>query len=107
MSDLLAPLLSTLRDEVIAYWCFVNLMQQTLFCSAPLDQDRNQMEINLEYLRELLKLKVPDFFAYLERLGGDAIQLMFVHRWILLFFKREFPEADALHIWEVCLGVIS
>ena len=27
---------------------------------------------------------------------------MFVHRWILLFFKREFPESDALHIWEAC-----
>jgi hypothetical protein len=54
-----------------------------------------------EYLRELLKLLQPAFFVYLVGLSGDALQLMFVHRWILLFFKREFPEADALHIWEV------
>lgn len=102
MSDLLAPLLSTLKDEALSYWCFVNLMGQTLFCLAPASETRNIMEINLEYLRELLKLLVPDFFSYLLSLGGDAPQLMFVHRWILLFFKREFPEADALHLWEAC-----
>lgn len=45
---------------------------------------------------------VPNFYNYVEKLGGDALQFMFVHRWILLFFKREFPEADALHIWEAC-----
>ena len=28
--------------------------------------------------------------------------LLSVHRWILLCFKREFPEADALKIWEAC-----
>lgn len=60
------------------------------------------MEVNLEYLRELLKLLEPKFFTYLCGLGGDALQLMFVHRWLLLFFKREFPESDALHIWEAC-----
>ncbi|VDM36468.1 unnamed protein product [Toxocara canis] len=101
MSDLLAPLLSTIRDEADTYWCFVGLMQQTMFSSAPASES-NIMDINLEYLRELLKLLVPDFFRHLASLGGDALQLMFVHRWILLCFKREFPEADALHIWEAC-----
>uniref|UniRef100_A0A1I7ZV93 Rab-GAP TBC domain-containing protein n=1 Tax=Steinernema glaseri TaxID=37863 RepID=A0A1I7ZV93_9BILA len=101
MSDLLAPLLATLRDEPDTYWCFVGLMQQTLFASAP-TQENNMMDVNLEYLRELLKLLLPEFFNYLASLGGDSLQLMFVHRWILLFFKREFPEKDALHIWEAC-----
>uniref|UniRef100_F1KVQ5 TBC1 domain family member 16 n=1 Tax=Ascaris suum TaxID=6253 RepID=F1KVQ5_ASCSU len=101
MSDLLAPLLSTIRDESDTYWCFVGLMQQTMFSSAPASEG-NIMDVNLEYLRELLKLLVPDFFRHLITLGGDALQLMFVHRWILLCFKREFPEADALHIWEAC-----
>ncbi|TMS37035.1 hypothetical protein L596_004057 [Steinernema carpocapsae] len=101
MSDLLAPLLITLSDESDTYWCFVGLMQQTLFSSAP-TQENNMMDVNLEYLRELLKLLVPEFFNYLASMGGDALQLMFVHRWILLFFKREFPEKDALHIWEAC-----
>ncbi len=54
-----------------------------------------------DYLRELLQLFVPSFYLHLCTIGGDALHLMFVHRWILLFFKREFPEIDALHIWEV------
>uniref|UniRef100_A0A915D3E3 Rab-GAP TBC domain-containing protein n=1 Tax=Ditylenchus dipsaci TaxID=166011 RepID=A0A915D3E3_9BILA len=92
MSDLLAPLLSTLRDETDTYWCFAGLMQQTLFCSSPKTESRNIMEINLEYLRELMKLLVPDFYTYLLFLGGDAPDLMFVHRWILLFFRESFQR---------------
>jgi len=49
-----------------------------------------------------MKLLAPEFFTYLEKLGGDALQLMFVHRWILLCFKREFSEAYSLHTWEAC-----
>uniref|UniRef100_A0A915PJB7 Rab-GAP TBC domain-containing protein n=1 Tax=Setaria digitata TaxID=48799 RepID=A0A915PJB7_9BILA len=102
MSDLLAPLLSTIHDESDTYWCFVGLMQhQTLFASASMD-GRNVMDLNLKYLRELLKLFVPDFFMHIVSLGPDALELMFVHRWILLCYKREFPEADTLHIWEAC-----
>uniref|UniRef100_A0A914EL90 Rab-GAP TBC domain-containing protein n=1 Tax=Acrobeloides nanus TaxID=290746 RepID=A0A914EL90_9BILA len=101
MSDLLAPLLSTLQNEADTYWCFVGLIQQTLFCSAPTEEN-NMMDVNLGYLRELLKLLNPKFYKYLALLGGDALQLMFVHRWILLCFKREFPDIDALHIWEAC-----
>ncbi|XGW35827.1 hypothetical protein V3C99_019201 [Haemonchus contortus] len=101
MSDLLAPLLSTIRDEADTYWCFTGLMQQTVFSCSPKGNE-GLMEINLEYLRELLKLLQPTFYNYLAAQKGDALQLMFVHRWILLIFKREFPEADALHIWEAC-----
>jgi hypothetical protein len=46
MSDLLAPLLSTLQNEADAYWCFVGLIQQTLFCSAPTEEN-NMMDVNL------------------------------------------------------------
>lgn len=28
--------------------------------------------------------------------------MLFCHRWLLLCFKREFPEAEALRIWEAC-----
>uniref|UniRef100_A0A1I7SUH9 Rab-GAP TBC domain-containing protein n=2 Tax=Bursaphelenchus xylophilus TaxID=6326 RepID=A0A1I7SUH9_BURXY len=101
MSDLLAPILATLKNESDSYWCFSGLMHQTLFCTTA-NAETNAMEMNLEYLRELMKLLEPKFFQYLVYLGGDALQLMFVHRWLLLFFKREFPESDALHIWEAC-----
>lgn len=36
-----------------------------------------------EYLRELLKLMHPDFYKHLQTCGGDALQLLFTHRWIL------------------------
>uniref|UniRef100_A0A8R1E2Z2 Rab-GAP TBC domain-containing protein n=1 Tax=Caenorhabditis japonica TaxID=281687 RepID=A0A8R1E2Z2_CAEJA len=101
MSDLLAPLLSTLKDEVDSYFCFKNFMQQTVFSSTP-QGNENLMETNLAYLRNLLKIFVPDFHEHLEKQKPDAMQLMFVHRWILLCFKREFPENHALHIWECC-----
>ncbi len=44
---------------------------------------------------------LPDFWAHLETLG-DAMDLLFCHRWILLCFKREFHEPDALRMWEAC-----
>lgn len=54
------------------------------------------------YLRELLRLTHLRFYQHLEALGEDALQMLFCHRWLLLCFKREFPEAEALRIWEAC-----
>lgn len=54
------------------------------------------------YLRELLRLMHPRFYQHLAALGEDGLQMLFCHRWILLCFKREFPEAEALRMWEAC-----
>ena len=43
---------------------------------------QRKMNIQLEYLKMY-------FFFY-------------IYRWILLCFKREFPEAEALRMWESC-----
>ncbi|XP_051888889.1 TBC1 domain family member 16 isoform X2 [Pristis pectinata] len=99
MSDLVAPILSEVRDESDTFWCFVGLMQNTIFISSPRDDD---MEKQLLYLRELLRLMHPRFYHHLVSLGEDGLQMLFCHRWILLCFKREFPEAEALRIWEAC-----
>ncbi|XP_033757289.1 TBC1 domain family member 16-like isoform X1 [Pecten maximus] len=99
MSDLLAPVLAEIQNEADAYWCFTGLMQRTLFVSSPKDSD---MDKQLNYLRELIRIMLPDFYMHLKRLGQDAMELLFCHRWILLCFKREFPEGDALKIWESC-----
>ncbi|XP_013399258.1 TBC1 domain family member 16-like [Lingula anatina] len=98
MSDLLAPVLAEVQHEADAYWCFEGLMQKTIFVSSPKDVD---MDKQLEYLRELLRLMQPKFYHHL-RTVQDGMELLFCHRWILLCFKREFPEADALRIWEAC-----
>ncbi|XP_052760917.1 TBC1 domain family member 16-like [Mya arenaria] len=99
MSDLLAPVLAEIQKEVDAYWCFTGLMQKTIFVSSPKDCD---MDRQLLYLRELLHLMQPRFYEHLQHLGQDAMELLFAHRWILLCFKREFPEKGALRIWESC-----
>jgi len=39
MSDLLAPVLAEIQNEVDAFWCFVGLMQKTSFFSSPTDID--------------------------------------------------------------------
>ncbi|KFP88541.1 TBC1 domain family member 16 [Acanthisitta chloris] len=99
MSDLVAPLLAEVLDESDTFWCFVGLMQNTIFNSSPRDED---MEKQLMYLRELLRLMHPRFYQHLCSLGEDGLQMLFCHRWILLCFKREFPEAEALRMWEAC-----
>ncbi|XP_026716993.1 TBC1 domain family member 16 isoform X1 [Athene cunicularia] len=99
MSDLVAPLLAEVLDESDTFWCFVGLMQNTIFISSPRDED---MEKQLMYLRELLRLMHPRFYQHLSSLGEDGLQMLFCHRWILLCFKREFPEAEALRMWEAC-----
>lgn len=80
MSDLLAPVLCELQDEVAAFWCFVGLMQRAVFVATPTDRD---MDRNLRYLRELIRLMVPKFYQHLEK-HSDALELLFCHRWILL-----------------------
>nr|XP_033499646.1 TBC1 domain family member 16 isoform X2 [Epinephelus lanceolatus] len=99
MSDLVAPLLTEIQDESDTFWCFVGLMENTIFISSPRDED---MERQLMYLRELLRLMLPRFHQHLTGLGEDGLQLLFCHRWILLCFKREFPDTEALRMWEAC-----
>ena len=37
MSDLLASVLSIVQDEVDAFWCFVGLMENSVFVTTPRD----------------------------------------------------------------------
>ncbi|XP_050670780.1 TBC1 domain family member 16 isoform X1 [Leptidea sinapis] len=98
MSDLLAPVLCEIKCEAEAFWCFVGLMQRAIFVCTPTDND---MDNNLSYLRELIRIMLPHFYKHLEK-HIDAMELLFCHRWILLCFKREFTEAVALRMWEAC-----
>uniref|UniRef100_A0A0P4VUQ2 Rab-GAP TBC domain-containing protein n=1 Tax=Scylla olivacea TaxID=85551 RepID=A0A0P4VUQ2_SCYOL len=98
MSDILAPILAEVRNEADVFWCFTGLMSKTIFVTSPKDED---MEKNLSYLRELLRLMTPRFFNHMDN-QQDGMDLLFCHRWILLCFKREFPEDEALAMWEAC-----
>ncbi|XP_036386076.1 TBC1 domain family member 16-like isoform X1 [Megalops cyprinoides] len=99
MSDLVAPLLTEVQDESDTFWCFVGLMENTILISSPHEED---MEKQLMYLREMLRLMLPRFYQHLAQLGEDGLQLLFCHRWVLLCLKREFPDTEVLHMWEAC-----
>jgi hypothetical protein len=47
MSDLLAPVLAEVQNEVDAYWCFVGLMQKTTFFSSPTDIDMDSQLVRI------------------------------------------------------------
>uniref|UniRef100_A0A0K0EM70 Rab-GAP TBC domain-containing protein n=1 Tax=Strongyloides stercoralis TaxID=6248 RepID=A0A0K0EM70_STRER len=103
MSDLLSPILREIGNESDAYWCFVKFMQRTLF--VPCDKKgllHSVMENQLNLLSNLCKLLLPDFYKYLNKVSSTELSFMYCHRWLLLFFKREFHEADVMHIWEAC-----
>ncbi|KAI5723714.1 hypothetical protein M8J76_009927 [Diaphorina citri] len=98
MSDLLAPVLAEIRNEPDVFWCFTGLLRRGLFVCTPTDSD---MEQNLNYFRELIRIMEPKFYEHLTK-HVDAMELLFCHRWILLCFKREFQTEAALSIWESC-----
>lgn len=42
MSDLVAPVLSILHDEVDSFWCFVGLMESSMFATTPTDDSMDK-----------------------------------------------------------------
>ncbi|XP_073247372.1 TBC1 domain family member 16-like [Porites lutea] len=98
MSDLLASVLAIVQDEVDAFWCFVSLMEGSVFVTSPKD---DVMDRQLTYFRELLRMLEPDFYAHL-LLQDAAMDMLFCHRWLLLSFKREFFNEEVLKMWEAC-----
>lgn len=47
MSDLVAPILAEVLDESDTFWCFVGLMQNTIFVSSPRDEDMERQLVRL------------------------------------------------------------
>lgn len=52
-------------------------------------------------IRELLRVINPKLWAFLKQ-KGDAFQMLFTHRWMLVCFRREFNQDAGLRIWEAC-----
>ena len=51
MSDLLASILSTVQDEVDAFWCFVGLMERSLFVTSPKDDSMDFQLVRIKLMR--------------------------------------------------------
>ena len=96
MSDLLSPLLYVMENEVDTFWCFVGFMK---LVKQNFDFDQGGIKNQLSELIDLLKTIDSDFYAYLD--AKDSGNLYFCFRWLLIWFKREFPFTDIMHMWEV------
>ncbi|KNC34022.1 hypothetical protein FF38_05151 [Lucilia cuprina] len=97
MSDLLAPILATLENEVDAFWCFVGFMDMVF---ANFDIDQAGMKTQFNQLRALLEFANPRLFKYM--ISHDSDNMYFCFRWLLVWYKREFSNDDILKLWE-CL----
>lgn len=95
MSDLLAPILYLLNDEIETFWCFVGLMEME---ERMFEISQDHMKKQLEDLGKLVKYLYPNFWLYLE--NHEASNLYFCFRWLLISFKREFDYKDVMTIWE-------
>ncbi|XP_064396833.1 TBC1 domain family member 15-like [Halichondria panicea] len=96
MSDLLAPLLSIMDNEVDAFWCFAGLME---IVGHHFELSQAGMRQRLKQLRALLNITDPDFYSFLKE--KETHNLYFCFRWLLVNFKREFSYEDIYKIWEV------
>ena len=97
MSDLAAPLLLVMKDEVEAFWCFQHLMQRM---EANFHKDQNGMHRQLQMLHALCGQLDGELLAYLD--SKDCSNFYFCFRWVLIQFKREFTPADTMRLWEAC-----
>ena len=94
MSDLLSPILETLKDESISFWCFVNLMEKK---KQNFKIGSKSIENQLSQLLFLLETINPQLSKYFK----DVESLYLCYRWILVCFKREFEYQEVKRIWEI------
>jgi TBC1 domain family member 15 len=94
MSDLLSPILETIKDESISFWCFVNYMERM---KNNFIMDSKSIENQLNQLMFILETINPDLSKFFKNIES----LYLCYRWILVSFKREFKHEDVKRIWEV------
>ncbi|XP_036602703.1 TBC1 domain family member 17 isoform X3 [Trichosurus vulpecula] len=96
MSDLLSPILYVTQNEVDAFWCFCGFME---LVHGNFEESQETMKRQLGQLLLLLRILDPPLCDFLD--SQDSGSLCFCFRWLLIWFKREFPFPDILRLWEV------
>ncbi|XP_063674607.1 uncharacterized protein LOC134811573 [Bolinopsis microptera] len=94
MNEIVAPILLTLQEESLTFWCFVKLM--------PLLRDRLltlDISPQLSSTADLVQYFDSDLYLHIEQLTGG--HWLFCFRWYLLMFKNEFKTEDILRLWDV------
>lgn len=96
MSDLLAPLYAVMQDDAIAFWGFQHFMDRM---ERNFLRDQSGMRKQLLTLDHLVQLMDPKLYIHLQ--SADSTNFFFFFRMLLVWYKREFPWVDVLHLWEV------
>ncbi|XP_068193621.1 TBC1 domain family member 17 [Antennarius striatus] len=96
MSDLLSPVLFVTQNEVESFWCLTGFME---LVHQNFEESQEAMKQQLLQLSILLKALDPELCDFLD--SQDSGSLCFCFRWLLIWFKREFPFEDILLLWEV------
>uniref|UniRef100_A0A670ZH22 TBC1 domain family member 15 n=1 Tax=Pseudonaja textilis TaxID=8673 RepID=A0A670ZH22_PSETE len=96
MSDLLSPILYITQNEVDAFWCFCGFME---LVHHNFEESQESMKRQLSQLTLLLRVLDPPLCDFLD--SKESGSLCFCFRWILIWFKREFPFSEILQLWEV------
>ncbi|KAI9468937.1 MAG: GTPase activating protein [Benjaminiella poitrasii] len=96
MSDLLSPLYAILGEEPLAFWAFVGFMERM---KSNFYTDQSGMHKQLLTLDLLLQFMDPSLYKHFQH--TDSSNFFFCFRWLLVWYKREFPWKDMLTLWEV------
>lgn len=96
MSDLLAPIYAVMQDDAIAFWGFAHFMDRM---ERNFLRDQSGMRAQLLTLDHLVQLMDPKLYIHLQ--SADSTNFFFFFRMLLVWYKREFPWMDVLHLWEV------
>lgn len=95
MSDLLAPIYAVMQDDAIAFWGFAHFMERM---ERNFLRDQSGMRAQLLALDHLVQLMDPRLYLHLQ--SADSTNFFFFFRMLLVWYKREFPWMDVLHLWE-------
>ncbi len=96
MSDLLAPIMVIMENEVDAFWCFSGFMEKI---ESNFLMEQLEIKLQLSNLRVIIEFVDAKFSQYLEK--NESSNMYFCFRWILILFKREFTFPDIMRLWEV------
>lgn len=95
MSDLLAPIYAVIQDDAIAFWAFKEFMGRM---ERNFLRDQSGMRAQLLALDQLVMFMDPKLWNHLQK--ADSTNFFFFFRMLLVWYKREFPWADILSLWE-------
>ncbi|KAG1138832.1 hypothetical protein G6F37_008719 [Rhizopus arrhizus] len=96
MSDLLSPLYAITKQEHLSFWSFVHFMERMKF---NFYKDQSGMHHQLLIMDHLLRFMDPSLYRHLQ--ATESCNFFFCFRWLLVWYKREFPWDDMLTLWEV------